>query len=83
MRMCHRLRDGKLEQGVLREAASRLQQKIQKHLFDSEDKRELLLEEQNKNINLDHAKENTAAAKYQVKITLSEAFLPQCFKYSD
>ena len=76
MRMCHRLRDGKLEQGVLREAASRLQQKIQKHLFDSEDKKELLLEKPNKNQNLDHAKENTAAAKYQVKITFSEAILP-------
>ena len=76
MRMCHRLRDGKLEQGVLREAASRLQQKIQKHLFDSEDKKELLLEKQSKNQNLDHAKENTAAAKYQVKITFSEAILP-------
>ena len=76
MRMCHRLRDGKLEQGVLREAASRLQQKIQKHLFDSEDKKELLLEKQNKNQNMDHAKENAAAAKRQVKITFSEAILP-------
>ena len=41
-----RLRDGKLEQGVLREAASRLQQKIQKHLLDSEDLKEQVLEEE-------------------------------------
>ena len=41
-----RLRDGKLEQGVLREAASRLQQKIQKHLLDSEDLKEQALEEE-------------------------------------
>ena len=41
-----RLRDGKLEQGVLREAASRLQQKIQKHLLDSEDLKEQALDEE-------------------------------------
>ena len=41
-----RLRDGKLEQGVLREAACRLQQKIQKHLLDSEDLKEQALEEE-------------------------------------
>jgi len=41
-----RLRDGKLEQGVLREAASRLQQKIQKHLLDSEDLKEQAFDEE-------------------------------------
>ena len=41
-----RLRDGKLEQGVLREAASRLQQKIQKHLLDSEDLKEQAVDEE-------------------------------------
>ena len=41
-----RLRDGKLEQGVLREAACRLQQKIQKHLLDSEDLKEQALDEE-------------------------------------
>ena len=41
------MRDGKLEQGVLREAASRLQQKIQKHLLDSEDRKELELDGEN------------------------------------
>ena len=40
------MRDGKLEQGVLREAASRLQQKIQKHLLDSEDLKEQALDEE-------------------------------------
>jgi len=43
-----RLRDGKLEQGVLREAASRLQLKIQKHLLDSEDKKEQVLDSEDK-----------------------------------
>ena len=43
----NRMRDGKLEQGVLREAASRLQQKIQKHLLDSEDRKELELDGEN------------------------------------
>ena len=45
-----RLRDGKLEQGVLREAASRLQQKIQKHLLDSEDLKEQALDEKSKKL---------------------------------
>ena len=35
-----------MEQGVLREAASRLQQKIQKHLLDSEDLKEQALDEE-------------------------------------
>jgi len=51
-----RLRDGKLEQGVLREAASRLQQKIQKHLLDSEDGKVL-----------DHTGDKTAPIEYQHK----------------
>ena len=35
-----------MEQGVLREAACRLQQKIQKHLLDSEDLKEQALDEE-------------------------------------
>jgi len=51
-----RLRDGKLEQGVLKEAASRLQQKIQKHLLDSEDGKVLedLAEKGDPMLNLDN-----------------------------
>jgi len=71
-----RLRDGKLEQGVLREAASRLQQRIQKHLLDSEDRKEqVVLDEENKRDlaekkgdsvhNLDQRRDKTVSMDYQ------------------
>ena len=72
----YRLRDGKLEQGVLKEAASRLQQKIQKHLLDSEDGKVLedLVEKGDPMLNLDSMGapgDKTVSVEFQVKMPLS------------
>ena len=52
---------------MLREAASRLQQKIQKHLLDSEDGKVLDEEKRSNRANLDHTGDST---EYQVKTLL-------------
>ena len=51
----------------MREAASRLQQKIQKHLLDSEDGKVL---DEEKRRDLDHTGDRTVPMEYQVKTLL-------------
>ena len=62
----------------MREAASRLQQKIQKHLLDSEDKKEQVLDEENRRVLAGRGDsapnlEKTVSMDYQVK-TLNDIF---------
>ena len=54
----------------MREAASRLQQKIQKHLLDSEDGKVLDEEKRGNLANLDHTGDRTVPMEYQVKTLL-------------
>ena len=68
---------------MLREAASRLQQKIQKHLLDSEDGKVLDEEKRSNRANLDHTGDRTVSMEYQVKTlleTTSEVAVPLSFR---
>ena len=63
----------------MREAASRLQQKIQKHLLDSEDGKVLDEEKRSNRGNLEHTGDRTGSMEYQVKTHLektSEVAIP-------
>ena len=63
---------------MLREAASRLQQKIQKHLLDSEDGKVL---DEEKRRDLEHTGDRTVSMEYQVKTLLektSGVAIPLC-----
>ena len=69
---------------MLREAASRLQQKIQKHLLDSEDGKVLDEEKRSNRANLDHTGDRTVSMEYQVKTlleTTSEVAVPLSFEH--
>ena len=54
----------------MREAASRLQQKIQKHLLDSEDGKVVDEEKRSNRANLDHTGDRIVSMEYQVKTLL-------------
>ena len=68
---------------MLREAASRLQQKIQKHLLDSEDGKVLDEEKRRDLATLDQTGDRTGSMEYQVKTlleTTSEVAIPLRFR---